>query len=305
MRLINLRRTSVILNPIAGERWVMADFHIHSTYSGGSLTPYEILKIAHSHLLDVIAISDHNDIRGAEEVRKLAAMDPQTPQTILSQEISLGNHFHFLLIAGLQENWESVGRNQFMEKFAAHHQHGGAIILAHPWTMPKSSWAKGFLKEIISAHLLDAVELFNSSILELTPDNYPVIQNFWEEWAVPNQLAVVGGSDFHYHRGRRFPGSGRTYLKVQGPGEKGIVEALHNRQCVAGLFSYRPFDLGWLGKGNGVLFGADPWFRDLKRLIGQLQEIIKQNRYLKPSLKNYLTSLIEGGHYQMVRELLM
>lgn len=298
-------RGSMVYSPMTAGRWVTADFHIHSTYSGGSLRPVEIIKMARAQFLDAVAISDHNDICGAEEGRMLAATDNKMPQVLISQEISLGNHFHFLIIAGDQEHWEDTNRNQFLEKFAAHHYRGGAIILAHPWTMPKSDWARGFLEEIIANQLLDAVELFNGSILELSAENCSLMRKFWEEWVAPNKLAVVGGSDFHYYRQGRYPGLGRTYLKVLRPGENGIIEALHNRRCVAGLFSHRYFDLGWLGKGNGALFGAEPWFGELKQFVADLQNILQKSRLLKPGVKKHLSLLMEGGHYQMVQELLM
>jgi hypothetical protein len=304
MRRICLRRPWTALKPQAGERWVMADFHIHSIYSGGSLTPREILKMAQTELLDVVALSDHNDIRGAQEGQSIATADTKLPLTIISQEISVGNHFHFLIVGGKQLQWGDINRNQFMEKFSEHQHLGGAILLAHPWTMPKSSWASGFLKDIVTEHLLDAVELFNSSILELPPEYSLVIKSFWEDWVVPYNLGVVGGSDFHYHRQGRNLASGRTYLKVLLPGERGVMEALRNRRLVAGLFSYRAFDLGWLGAGTGVIFGAEPWCGELQRLILELKRKIKESRLLKSSLKLYLNQLIEHGNYQLVREML-
>jgi predicted metal-dependent phosphoesterase TrpH len=282
----------------------MADFHIHSTYSGGSLNPGEILKVAQDQYLDVVGISDHDEIRGAEEGRSLMAADSKLPLTIISQEISLGNHFHFLIIGGNQYHWGNISRNQYVEKFAEHHHSGGVVIMAHPWTMPKSTWASGFLKELVNGRLLDAVELFNSSILELPAENFSEVKIFYEEWVVPHNLGVVGGSDFHYHRQGRPLGSGRTYLKVFCPGEEGIMDALRNRRSVAGLFSYHSFNLGWLGAGNGIIFGAEPWCGELQRLVSGLKTIIKESRYLKPSLKLYLSRLMESGNYQMVREML-
>jgi hypothetical protein len=288
----------------SGERWVMGDFHIHSSYSGGSLTPSQILRIAQTQFLDVIALSDHFETRGAQEGLKLIAADSHLPMLITSQEISLGDHFHFLIIHGITRSWEDIPRNRYLTKFAEHHQQGGAVILAHPWTMPKSSWARGFFTELVAQNLVDAVELLNASILQLGPDSLSRIQSFWEEWVLPNQLGIVGGSDFHYHHQGRYLGSGRTYLKVRRPGEKGIIEALVARRCVAGLFGSCCFDLGWLGKGNAVIFGAEPWRNELQRLIGELRSEIAQSRFLKSNLRQYLWRLMEGGNYQMVRELL-
>ena len=42
------------------------DFHIHTTYSDGSLTVDEILKEAESKL-DYFAITDHDSVEGAKE----------------------------------------------------------------------------------------------------------------------------------------------------------------------------------------------------------------------------------------------
>ncbi len=298
-------QSGIVFPPMPETRWIMADFHIHSTYSGGSLYPNEILTMARNGFLDVIAISDHQNLQGSREACVLSMSNLGLPQSILSQEISLGNHFHFLLIAGKQQKWGNTSRSALLEKFGMHHQYGGIIILAHPWTMPNSGWARGFLKEIIRVGLLDAVEFFNSSILEQPPENYIQLRSFWEDWIAPSNVGIVGGSDYHYHHQGRSIGSGRTYLKVFGPGEKGVLDALSERRCVAGLFSYHNIDLGWLGKGQSILLGREPWLNELKQFIAQLQLDLKRIRFLKSSIKKDFTRLIEGGYYQMARELLI
>ena len=54
------------------ERWVAADLHIHSVYSGGCLTPAEIIGEAQQRLLEVAAIADHFQVKGALEGKQLA-----------------------------------------------------------------------------------------------------------------------------------------------------------------------------------------------------------------------------------------
>lgn len=44
-----------------------ADLHIHSTYSDGTLTPREIVKICRGLQLHVISIADHDTVAGIEE----------------------------------------------------------------------------------------------------------------------------------------------------------------------------------------------------------------------------------------------
>ena len=52
------------------------DPHIHSTYSGDAVnTPKEIIEKSKSLGLDIIAISDHNTVKGNEEARKLSKND--------------------------------------------------------------------------------------------------------------------------------------------------------------------------------------------------------------------------------------
>src|SRR5436189_2300642 len=51
-----------------------ADLHLHSTYSDGIDSIPKILEfVEHQTDLDVIAIADHDDVRGAHEARELAA----------------------------------------------------------------------------------------------------------------------------------------------------------------------------------------------------------------------------------------
>lgn len=43
------------------------DFHIHSTYSDGKLTPREIVELAKKREVDIISITDHNNTGGIDE----------------------------------------------------------------------------------------------------------------------------------------------------------------------------------------------------------------------------------------------
>lgn len=45
------------------------DIHIHSTYSDGTYTPLEILKLAEKQNLTVISITDHNNVDAFEEIK--------------------------------------------------------------------------------------------------------------------------------------------------------------------------------------------------------------------------------------------
>lgn len=49
----------------------MIDLHIHSTYSDGSYSVIELLKEAEEKKLEIISITDHDDVRAYEEIKKL------------------------------------------------------------------------------------------------------------------------------------------------------------------------------------------------------------------------------------------
>lgn len=51
---------------------MLFDFHMHSTYSDGSRTVYEIFKEAKEIGMDAIAVTDHDTILGLKEVDKLS-----------------------------------------------------------------------------------------------------------------------------------------------------------------------------------------------------------------------------------------
>ena len=47
--------------------YTKGDFHIHSTYSDGSLTPSQIVRLAKKRQVDIMAITDHNNTDGVDE----------------------------------------------------------------------------------------------------------------------------------------------------------------------------------------------------------------------------------------------
>ena len=43
------------------------DFHMHSICSDGNLSPAEIVKYAKKRKVDIIALTDHNNVNGLDE----------------------------------------------------------------------------------------------------------------------------------------------------------------------------------------------------------------------------------------------
>lgn len=52
---------------------MLIDLHLHSTYSDGYLTPYELGKFVARHKIKIASLTDHNTVRGLDEFRLACA----------------------------------------------------------------------------------------------------------------------------------------------------------------------------------------------------------------------------------------
>ncbi len=286
-----------------GERWISLDLHIHSTYSQAILNPKIILEMAYQYSLDGIAISDHQEIKGAYEARYWAQQNPALPRVLLSQEVSAGKRFHFLILGESQANIQ-LNRYNLVRQLESISKEGKIIILAHPWSIAYNDWAQACIKELIMEGILDGVELFNSGLLDHPKKRFSLVREFFEEWVSPYGLGVYGGSDFHGFHKERFIGKGRTYVKIDQEGVQGIYEALKRRRTVAGLFPLESKNYQWPESGESILLGNEPWLGELKSLRSNLQALVAKKRVFNNEEKIFLNGLIELGHFQKVFDLL-
>ena len=69
------------------------DLHLHTTESDGRLTPTELVKLAKSHGLKVIAVTDHDTIGGIDEALREANNEPKitvVPGVEINTDLSSG-----------------------------------------------------------------------------------------------------------------------------------------------------------------------------------------------------------------------
>lgn len=190
----------------------IADLHIHSTYSwDGTCDVSAILKKASHHLnLDVIAITDHDEIEGALEAQRLAPF--YRIEVIPGIEIStqdghlLGYFLHEKVPAGLP----------LIETLLCIGDQDGIAIAAHPEAQGMTSLSFAKLEEAIhhpeASKILLGVEAYNASLV------YMKSNAIAEQISRQLPLAAVGNSDAHllWMIGRgatRFPGKTATDLR--------------------------------------------------------------------------------------------
>jgi hypothetical protein len=189
-----------------------ADLHVHSRWSDGAQSPEAVVLAASRRRLDVIAITDHDEIRGAVRAREFAAAHPALGvEIVVGEEISTLNG-HLLGLWLTERVPPGLSALRTIELI---HAQGGLAVAAHPFH-PLRGAARGHrsLGTMVPGLPLDGLEVVN---------NAGVFSAFYDAWAalrnVEWMLPVTGGSDAHHvwYLGSgltRFPGRGAAELRV-------------------------------------------------------------------------------------------
>ncbi|HVO68426.1 MAG TPA: PHP domain-containing protein [Aggregatilineaceae bacterium] len=136
-----------------------ADLHIHSTYSDGQATVAQILNYVEFRTsLDVIAITDHDQLTGALQMRDFAARKSLRIQVIAGMEVSTRDG-HLLALNVEQPIPAGLAMAETIQ--AIHEQHGIAIV-AHPLSPWCPSARLDTLRSLVDCPP-DAIEVHNAS----------------------------------------------------------------------------------------------------------------------------------------------
>lgn len=168
-----------------------ADLHVHTTYSyDGTCTVEAILQQAARHAgLDVIAITDHDEIAGAKEALRLAPR--YGIQVIPGEEISTREGH--LLAYFLQE--KIPAGLSLVETVLRVRRQGGICVAAHPYAAGVGSLTGDDIRRALYvpgiADTLIGIETFNYGLI------FPHTNKMALELAKELELAAVGGSDSH------------------------------------------------------------------------------------------------------------
>ena len=140
-----------------------ADLQIHSDLGDGLSSIEEILDSAERAGLDVIALTDHDDIRGAFALRDLAARRASHIEVVPGVEVTTrSGHLLALWIEDEIPMFCSLG-----QALARTHAAGGMAIVPHPLSYLTFSIGEGALRELARSgdaeRMVDAIELRNPS----------------------------------------------------------------------------------------------------------------------------------------------
>jgi predicted metal-dependent phosphoesterase TrpH len=166
-----------------------ADLHVHSRWSDGGQSPEEVVRAAVGRV-DVLALTDHNEIGGAIQARAFAREHPELGvDVVIGEEVStLNGH---LLALYLEERVPSgLSAAQTIELV---HAQGGLAVVAHPFhPIRYRRPGRPCLATLVPDLPLDGIEVVNNSGFSARLyDSWAALRN--AEW----MLAVTGGSDAH------------------------------------------------------------------------------------------------------------
>ncbi len=257
----------------AGFKVLKGDFHIHTLFSDGRVMPADRVDEAVQNGLDVIAITDHIEVRPFfSKTGRWKLIDEQADNYNLSYEVAKPEadkknlllipateitkkqmppgHFNALFtkdvnpIAAVVDDWRK------MLEVAA--DQGCFLIWDHPgWQSPKNGGIeKGAPLRFTEEHeeafkngWMHGIEIFNGT------EHYPVVS----DWCNERDLAIFANSDIHPSEVNRYgiqnPNRPITLVLAKERTIESIKEAMFARRTI-----------GWAAN---MLWGRDPWLPEL------------------------------------------
>ena len=199
-------------DPLADRPWIVADLHMHTTWSHDcSIGVEELLDHADSEGLGAIAITDHNVFGGALEAVELARGRALT--VIPGEEVKTDTQGE---VIGLFLEEEIPGGMSYADTIAAIREQGGLVYLPHPFDRMHAIADPTTLHRHLGE--IDVFEVYNARLLFETYNDEAV------RFARKYNLIAGAGSDAHVLQGvgtgalrmRRFDGPEEFLLSLRG-----------------------------------------------------------------------------------------
>jgi len=202
--------------PLADRDWVVADLHLHTSWSHDCQIPVEaLLDQAEAQGLGAIAVTDHNVFGGALEAAELARNRDLI--VIPGEEVKTADQGE---VIGLFLSEEIPRGLSFGETVAAIRSQGGIVYLPHPFdrlhAIPEPATLHRHLAEV------DVLEVYNARLL------FEAYNDEALRFARKYDLTMGAGSDAHVLQG---VGTGAVRMRsFEGPDD--FVVSLRTAQVL-------------------------------------------------------------------------
>jgi hypothetical protein len=241
----------------AGYQVVEADLHVHTRFSDGFLSPFDVVWNARRQGLGAIAITEHNVVFPSYMARAYSEL-VGGPSVIIGEEITTRDAH--LLAFGIERTVSA--RLPTVRAIDEVHAQGGVVVAAHPVAR---YWPA--LDPVVDR--LDGVELLHPIAFRPVRPGFDKgdVPTFWERSRRVNpRLFAIGSSDYHVGP---ILGLGTTLLFAESASAPDLLAALRagrtvivdpqgamhgDAAMIAALKSDPlpdgpPRDLGWKGQG--------------------------------------------------------
>ncbi len=167
------------------------DLHCHTEVSADCMTPLDLIPVkCLEQGIRVQAITDHDEVRGAQELQETVENDPDLELVIIVGEEILTDQGEIIGLY-LQERIEpGLSPSETVHQI---HEQGGLVLLPHGFDPLKRLRLDPVAREEI-AHNIDIVETYNARI------SRPRWNDAAAEWAEERDLPMSAGSDAHLLR---------------------------------------------------------------------------------------------------------
>ena len=197
-----------------------ADLHLHTALGDGMAGVGELLEyVEHQTQLDLIAITDHDQLEAGLAARELHARRAAYRfEVIAGMEVTtIEGH---LLVLGIEQPVPSF--RSLASTLDAVHSQGGLCLIPHPMSWLTRSIGRNGIERILARRAaglwFDGIELSNQS-----PAGRVVAERVSQLNRDRFHLPAAGGSDAHY-----LPIVGTSYTVFPGEGLQGLRNALRD-----------------------------------------------------------------------------
>ena len=268
-------RDRIIFPEVEGYQVLKGEFHIHTLYSDGQVTPEVRVYEAWRDGLDVLAITDHPeylkvafpDDRGRAYQRAKQLATQLDLLLIHSAEVTTASTSSASLRPARNSDYtalfisdESPLSGDYPAVFKSASQDQRGILV---WAHPHTEWvpeARGLLKR----GRLDGIEIKNTQVGNRLGTQFSLGTWFYPQamdWCLENNLAVFAVSDAHWpidllidrSKGERRP---MTLLLSKSRDSQGVYEAIKQRRTLAYF--------------NEMIWGSERWLKAVAEVSLQL-----------------------------------
>jgi predicted metal-dependent phosphoesterase TrpH len=210
--------------PLPDVGWGRADLQVHSASGDGMASAAQIFDaVERLGLLDVVAITDHDDVEGALIAREVHARGRYHFDFVPGIEVTTrGGHLLALWVDQPVPSFRSLGDT--VEEI---HRQGGLAVIPHPFSLLTRSVGRRGLQRLVTAgdssRVPDGLEVENPTSAGWDAGKRARRLNE-ERW----QLATTGGSDAHF-----LEALGSAYTLFPGRTGDDLRRAILERRTVA------------------------------------------------------------------------